>query len=79
MIHRPERLADLMELSRRCGLEPKKLRMIVPHKGEAANMVLIQFVKAGGKGLAVLPELAVRSGSGGFTEDIDRIYGRTAV
>ena len=78
MIHRPERLADLMELSRRCGLEPKKLRMIVPHKGEAANMVLVQFVKGGGKGLAVLPELAVRNGSGGFTEDIDRIYGRTA-
>lgn len=76
MIHRPERLADLMELARRSGLEPKKLRMVVPHRGEAANMVLLQFVKGGGKGLTLLPEIAVRNSSGGFTEEIDRIYGR---
>ena len=76
MIHRPERLADLMELSRRCGLEPKKLRMVVPHRGEAANMLLVQFVKGGGKGIRLLPEIAVRNGEGGYTEDIDQIYGR---
>ena len=76
MVHRPERLADLMELSRRHGLEPKTMRMVVPCKGLAARQVLLQFIKGAGKQLAVLPELAVREKDGKFTEEIDRIYGR---
>ncbi len=76
MVHRPERLADLMEFSRRHGLEPKAMRMVVPSRGEAARQVLMQFVKGGGKQLSVLPELAVREKDGSFTPETDRIYGR---
>ena len=76
MVHRPERLADLMALSRKHGLEAKLARFVVPRKGQAANIVLIQFVKGGGKGLKMLPELAVRNEDGGFTEEINAIYRR---
>ena len=76
MVHRPERLADLLDMSRELGLEAKKMQMVVPHKGDGPNMVLLQFVKGGGKGITVLPEIAVRRKDGGFTEDIERIYGR---
>ena len=76
MIHRPERLADLMELSRRHGLEPKTRRMVVPSFGQAARQVLLHFVKGAGKQLTVLAELAVREKDGSFTKEIERIYGR---
>ena len=76
IVHRPERLADLMELSRKHGLEPKTMRMVVPSAGEAARQVLLQFVKGAGKQLTVLPELAVREKDGRFTDEIEKIYGR---
>ena len=76
LIHRPERLADIFSCARSNGLEPKLLRMIVPHSGESPNLVLMQCVKGGGKGLTVLPDIAVRNGEGGFTKEIDKIYRR---
>ena len=76
IVHRPERLADIVEFARRFSLEPKLMRFIAPHRGEAANLVLIQFVKGGGKGLRMLPELVVRTDDGGFTDEIERIYRR---
>lgn len=75
MVHRPSRLADIIEYSRKYKLEPKRLRMVAPHKGENANIVLIELVKGAGKELTVLPELAVRS-EDGYTEEIEKIYQR---
>lgn len=76
LVHRPDRLADIMSFARQFGLEPKIMRMVVPHRGEAPNLVLLQFVKGGGKELKIIPELAVRTKGGGFTDEIDQIYRR---
>ena len=76
MVHRPERLADIMQLSRQAGLEPKLLRPVVPEAGASPRQLLFEFVKGGGKGLSYLPELAVRNHDGSFTEEIEKIYCR---
>ena len=77
LVHRPQRLADIMECARKTGLEPKQLRMVCPHPGEAPNLLLLKCVKGGGSELTVLPSIVVRNRDGGFTEEIDRIYRRT--
>lgn len=59
MVHRPKRLADLFELSRKYSLEPKRMQMIAPHADDAANIVLLEFVKGGGKELKILPQLVL--------------------
>ena len=76
MIHRPERLADIIEFSREAGLEPKLLRMVAPRPCEAANLVLLKFVKGGGKELRILPQLYVRDPDGSFSKEIEDIYER---
>ena len=76
LVHRPQRLADIMECARKTGLEPKQLRMVCPHQGEAPNLLLLKCVKGGGSELTVLPSLAVRDQDGSFTEEIERIYRR---
>ena len=78
LVHRPQRLADIMESARKTGLEPKQLRMVCPHPGDAPNLLLLKCVKGGGNELTVLPSIAVRNRDGGFTEEIDRIYRRTS-
>ena len=74
MVHRPSRLADIIDLSRKNGLEPKKLQMIVPSMGESPNIVLIEFVKGAGKELKVLPSLAIHEKDGSYTEALKKIY-----
>jgi tRNA1Val (adenine37-N6)-methyltransferase len=74
MVHRPSRLADIMETVRKHGLEPKRLRMVAPYIKEAPNILLIECIKGAGKELKILPELVVRTEDGQFTEEIKRIY-----
>ncbi len=74
MVHRPSRLADIICLSRAWGLEPKRLQMVRPFAGEAANIMLIECVKGGGKELAVLPDLAVRNADESYTIAMQSIY-----
>ena len=74
LIHRPQRLADIFPLCTGVNLEPKRMRMIVPHAGDSPNLVLLEFRKNGGRELKVMPELAVYSRDGGYTDEVRKIY-----
>lgn len=76
IVHRPDRLVDIFEALRSNGIEPKELQMVVPRVGDAANIVLIHAIKGAGKELKLLPEIAVHTADGGYTELIERIYER---
>lgn len=76
MVHRPERLADIITLMRKYKIEPKRIRMVHPNTKKAANIVLVEGQRDGGAFLKWDPPLYVYNDEGGFTEEIDRIYGR---
>ena len=76
LVHRPSRLPDLFECCRACGLEPKRMRMVVPRPGAAPNIVLISASKGGGKELTVEPDLCVRSEDGSYSVELQKIYER---
>lgn len=76
LVHRPDRLADIFTALRDNGFEPKEMQLVVPSPGEPANIVLIHAVRGAGAELRMLPELAVHTEDGGYTEDILRIYER---
>lgn len=76
IVHRPDRLADIMTAMRSAGTEPKYLQMVVPKEGEAPNIVLICGIKAAGPELHVLPQIAVHKNGGGYTDEILRLYGK---
>ena len=56
LVHRPERLAGLMEALGQSGLEPKRLQM-VQHDRDKPPSVLVEAVRQGRPGLSVLPTL----------------------
>ena len=76
LVHRPSRLPDIFECCRRCGLEPKRMRFVLPRPGAAPNIVLVSAVKGGGKELTVDPSLCVRGEDGAYSEELQRVYGR---
>lgn len=76
MVHRPERLADIITLMRKHRIEPKRIRMVHPNTMKAANIVLVEGQRDGGSFLKWDPPLYVYNDDGEFSEEIDRIYGR---
>ena len=72
--HRPERLAELMDLMREYKLEPKRLRLVCQRNGEEPWLVLIEGRKCANTGLRIAPTLYVEE-NGGFSPEMIKIYG----
>lgn len=77
MVHRPERLADILELMRKYKIEPKRIRMVYPNTKKAANIVLVEGQRDGGIFLKWEPPLFVYNDEGEYSEEINKIYGRS--
>ena len=76
MIHRPERLIEIICYMKEFGLEPKRLRFVHPSANKTANMILIEGVKCGNPKLFLEPPLYVYGEDGKYSAEIDEIYGR---
>lgn len=76
MVHRPERIADIICLMRQYRLEPKRLRFVHPYPEKKPNLLLIEGLKYGNAFLNFLDPLYVYDGNGNYTKEIDDIYGR---
>lgn len=75
MIHRPERIVDIMHAMRENRIEPKIIRFIQPKEGKKPNLVLVKGVKYGNPFLQVPEPLIVYNIDGSYTDEIKKIYG----
>ena len=76
MVHRADRLADLIALGREQGMEMKRLRFVHSHDGGEAVRVLAEWKYGGRPGLAAEPPLIVHNRDGSYTGEVLRIYGK---
>ncbi|MEY8461870.1 tRNA1(Val) (adenine(37)-N6)-methyltransferase [Streptococcus merionis] len=75
MVHRPDRLIEIIETMTHFHLAPKRLQLVYPKLGKEANMVLIEAIKDGStEGLKFLPALIVHNEDGSYTEEVFEIY-----
>lgn len=70
IVHRPDRLVEILSIMEQNNIEPKRLRFIYPRINEFANMVLIEGVKMGKSGVKIEPPLIVHDKDGNYTEDV---------
>lgn len=75
LIHRPERLVDIISLMKEYRIEPKRLRFVHPSASKTATMILIEGAKYGRPKLFLEPPLYVHD-ENGYTDEIEKIYGR---
>lgn len=78
MVHRPDRLADIIELMRKYKLEPKVLKMVVPKPNRKPNMVLIKGIKNANPFLTVEESICIYNENGTYTKEILKIYNKEA-
>lgn len=50
MVHRPDRLIDIIETFRKYKIEPKRMRLVYPRINREANVLLIEGIKGGNPG-----------------------------
>ena len=74
IVHRPERLTDILIAMRENNIEPKKIRFVSPKTGENANTVLVEGVLNGKKGLNVLSTLISHNPNGDYTDEIKQYF-----
>ena len=76
MVHRPERLADILEKMRKEKIEPKEIRFVFPKINEEPNLMLIKGVKNARPFLKINKPLYVYNEDGNYTDEILKIYGK---
>ncbi len=76
MVHRPERLVDIIENLRKYKLEPKQIRFVCPNVNKEPNIVLIKGVKNANKFLKVEKNLFVYNENNEYTDEILKIYNK---
>lgn len=74
LIHRPERLVDILCTMRKHNIEPKVMRLVSPSRGKAPNLVLIRGFKAGRTQLNIQEPLYIYNPDRSYTEEARRIY-----
>ncbi|QSX07602.1 tRNA1(Val) (adenine(37)-N6)-methyltransferase [Alkalibacter rhizosphaerae] len=74
LVHRPHRMVDVFCAMRNNGLEPKRLILVKPARGKAANMMLVEGLKEGNPGLIVEEDLYVYGEDGNYSDQILEIY-----
>lgn len=76
IVHRPDRLVDIITCLRKYKLEPKELQFVYPNKNKAPNMILIKAVKNAKPFLKVKKPLYVYNLDGSYTNEILEIYNK---
>lgn len=76
LVHKPERMADVLCALRASSLEAKRLRMVSCRAGLAPSLVLAEGRRGGRPGLQVEPPLILETPEGMPTKEADAIYFR---
>lgn len=76
MVHKPERLIDILSLMRKHKIEPKRIQMVHPNTKKPPNIVLIEGQRDGGQFLKWETPIYVYDENGNYSKDINLIYGR---
>ena len=74
MVHRPERLMDILLEMRSCNLEPKKIQFVYPRKNQNSHILLIEGRKNGKPGIKILPPIYVHEVNGEYTDQVKKFF-----
>lgn len=74
LVHRPERLVEIIEKMKKNNIEPKKIQFVYPKMNSESNILLIEGTKNGNPGLKILPPLYVHDEDGKYLDEIQEMF-----
>lgn len=76
MVHRAERLVDIMCLFRKYKLEPKNVRFVHSKASEKPSLILVRAVRGAKEFLKIDKPLVIYKDNGEYTDEILEIYNK---
>lgn len=76
MVHRPERLVDILSIMRKYKIEPKILRLVYSNKNNEPKLILIKGIKNAKPFLKIEKNLYIYEENGEYSEEINGIYNK---
>ena len=74
IVHRPDRLIDIITSMKKNNIEPKKIRFVYPKMNSEANILLIEGSKNGKPGMKILPPLYTHLDNGEYTSEVLKYF-----
>lgn len=74
IVHRPERLLEILDKMQSYNIEPKRIRFVYPKENLECNMILVEGSKNGKAGLKILPPLFVHDKNGDYTKEVKKTF-----
>lgn len=75
MVHRPNRLIEIIEAMKANDIEPKRLRLVYPKVGKDSHILLIEGVYKGQPGLKIEPPLYAHNLDGSYSDEVKKMFG----
>lgn len=74
IVHRPERLLDIITTMRKYNIEPKRIQFIYPKTNMDANILLVEGTKNGKESIKILPPIYIHLDNGEYTDQIKKYF-----
>lgn len=75
MVHRPDRMIEIINCMQKYGIEPKRIRFVYPKIGKDSHIFLIEGMYKGNTGLKIESPLYAHENDGSYTKEIRKMFG----
>ncbi len=75
IVHRPERLIDIITIMKTYDIEPKRIQLVYPKHNRECNTILVEGMYKGNPGLKILPPLYAHDDSGEYSKEVRKLFG----
>ena len=74
LVHRPDRLSEIIKIMLDNNISPKRIQFIYPKDNSESNMMLIEGTKNGNNSLKILEPLIIHEENGKYREEIKDFF-----
>lgn len=75
MVHRPDRMVEILNLMQKYDIEPKRIRFVYPKRERESHILLIEGIYKGRKGLKIEPPLYAHNEDGSYSNEVKKMFG----
>lgn len=75
LVHRPDRMIEILNLMQKYDIEPKRIRFVYPKKGRDSNVLLVEGIYKGKNGLKIEAPLYAHNEDGSYSNEVKKMFG----
>lgn len=75
MVHRPDRMIEILSLMQKYDIEPKRIRFVYPKENRESHVLLVEGMYKGKKGLKIEPPLYAHNEDGTYSNEVKKMFG----